>query len=95
MNLRSILVLAGIGSLSIVEAQYGTFSAAAVKAAKTAQLVVVLDDGDSPYNEHAMRGVKGEWRLNNDIDFITASDLGMQPLSADKIYLMKTRRMDR
>ena len=94
MNLRSILVLAGIGSLSIVEAQYGTFSAAAVTAAKTAQLVVVLDDGDSPYNEHAMRGVKGEWRLNNDIDFITVSDLGMQPLSADKIYLMKTRRMD-
>ena len=48
--MRSILS-ASLATLSLIaSAQYGTFDASAVKAAKPATLVVVLDAGDSPYN---------------------------------------------
>ena len=94
MNIRSLLVITSFGSLSLLHAQYGSFDAGAVKSAKALQLVVVLDAGDSPYNRTVMNAVKSEWKLNSASDFITVSDLGMQPISADKVYLMKTRRTD-
>ena len=93
MLLRSLLVTLTAAPL-IALAQYGAFAASAVKAAKALPLVVVLDAGDSPYNRSVMNAVKAEWKFNASVDFITVADLGMQPISADKIYLMKTRRTD-
>ena len=93
MLLRSLLVTLTAAPL-IALAQYGAFAASAVKAAKALPLVVVLDAGDSPYNRTVMNAVKAEWKFNASVDFITVADLGMQPISADKIYLRKTRRTD-
>ncbi len=93
MLLRPLLVTLATAPLT-APAQYGTFDAGAAKAAKAAQLVVVLDQGDSPYNRTIMNAVKAEWKLNASIDFITVGDFGMQPISPDKVYLMKTRRTD-
>lgn len=92
--LRPLLALACLSHLLPLNAQYGTFDAAAAKAAKAVPLVVVLDAGDSPYNRAIMNAVKSEWKLNAATDFITVSDLGMQPISPDKVYLLKTRRTD-
>jgi hypothetical protein len=94
MILRSLPLLAALLVTAQLSAQYGTFDAAAAKAAKATTLVVVLDAGDSPYNRAVMNAVKGEWKLNAGLDFITVADLGMQPISPDKTYLMKTRRTD-
>lgn len=94
MKLRSLLVITGIATHTLLQAQYGSFEAGAVKSAKALQLVVVLDAGDSPYNRTVMNEVKSNWKFNAATDFITVSDLGMQPISADKVYLMKTRRTD-
>ncbi|MBK8225978.1 MAG: hypothetical protein IPK70_02235 [Flavobacteriales bacterium] len=93
MLLRSFLVTLTAAPL-IALAQYGSFAAPAVKAAKALPLVVVLDAGDSPYNRALMNAVKAEWKFNASVDFITVADLGMQPISADRTYLMKTRRTD-
>jgi hypothetical protein len=41
-----------------------------------------------------MNAVKADWKFNAAVDFITVADLGMQPISADKLYLLKTRRVD-
>lgn len=94
MKLLTLPLTAILLNLGTLNAQYGTFDAAAAKAAKAATLVVVLDAGDSPYNRAIMNAVKGEWKLNAATDFITVSDLGMQPISPDKVYLLKTRRTD-
>jgi len=93
--MRSILS-ASLALLSILTAtaQYGTFDPAAVKAAKPATLVVVLDAGDSPYNRTVTNAVKSEWKFNSAYEFVTVAELGMQPLAPEKIYLLKTAKMD-
>lgn len=93
MHLRSIIVTLFAAPL-IAFPQYGSFDASAVKAAKALPLVVVLDAGDSPYNRTVMNAVKADWKFNAAVDFITVADMGMQPISADKVYLLKTRRVD-
>ncbi|MEO8589883.1 MAG: hypothetical protein ABI432_10970 [Flavobacteriales bacterium] len=93
--MRSILP-AAIALLTVISAnaQYGSFSAAAVKAAKPATLVVVLDAGDSPYNRTITNAVKAEWKFNPAYEFITVAELGTQPLSPEKVYLLKTSKVD-
>lgn len=80
--------------VTLAKAQYGTFDAAAVKAAKPTTVHIVLDAGDSPYNRAIMNAVKSEWRFNSSVEFITVADLGMQPIDPAKTYLLKTRRTD-
>jgi len=75
-------------------AQYGAFDAAAVKAAKATTTVVVLDVGDSPYNRTIMNAVKGEWKFTGEHEFVTVADLGSQPISPEKTYLLKTAKTD-
>jgi hypothetical protein len=94
MMLRSLLSLLCLAPLATLHAQYGTFDAAAAKAARTATLVVVFDASDSPYNRALLNAVKSEWKFNASVDFLNVSDLGMQPISPDKVYLLKTRRTD-
>ena len=88
--LTAVTFLASVSSF----AQYGTFTAAAVKAAKPATLVVVLDAGDSPYNRTITNAVKSEWKFNAAYEFVTVAELGTQPLSPEKIYLLKTVKVD-
>ena len=75
-------------------AQYGTVDAKAVTAAKAMTTLVVLDDGDSPYNRAVMDAVKAHWTFTATYDFIHVHDLATAPLAVDKIYLMKTVMTD-
>lgn len=92
--MRILLTLATATLLTASHAQYGSFDASAVNAAKGHTLMVVLDGGNSPYDRAIMEAIKGEWKFNSGFDFINASDLPMQPLAQDKLYLMKVRRTD-
>lgn len=92
--MRSILSASLVSFSLIAGAQYGTFDASAVKAAKPATLVVVLDAGDSPYNRSIMNAVKSEWKFNPAYEFVSVAELGMQPIAADKVYLLKTSKVD-
>lgn len=75
------------------QAQYGTFDAKAVSAAKANTTLVVLDDGDSPYNRTILDAVKAHWKFGS-YDIIRASELATAPLSADRNYLLKTHKVD-
>ncbi|MEZ4738836.1 MAG: hypothetical protein R2818_05625 [Flavobacteriales bacterium] len=92
--MRSIL-LSVISLLTIqATAQYGTFDASAVKAGKSTTLIVVMDAGDSPYNQNLMNAVKGEWKYTAAFDFMTTAEFAAQPISPDRTYLLKTRKTD-
>lgn len=92
--MRSILLTA-ISLLTLqATAQYGTFDASAVKAGKSTTLIVVMDAGDSPYNQNLMNAVKGEWKYTAAFDFMTTAEFAAQPISPDRTYLLKTRKTD-
>lgn len=78
----------------VLHAQYGSFDAGAVKAAKATRTVVVLDAGDSPYNRTMIESVKSNWNFTSDPEFMTAAELAAQPISPDRTYLLKTRKTD-
>ncbi|WKZ65344.1 MAG: hypothetical protein QY325_11280 [Flavobacteriales bacterium] len=92
--MRAYLLYALLSAPIGLMAQYGSFDAAAVKASKATTLTVVLDPGDSPFNRTIMEAVKGNWTLHASLDFITAADLGAQPMTPEKTYLMKTTKVD-
>jgi hypothetical protein len=94
MKMRHLLCLPGLFLSIGLFSQYGTFDAAAVKSAKALTTVVVLDDGDSPYNKAIMNAVKADWKFTGGYDFVKVGDLGSQPVSADKLYLLKTSKVD-
>ena len=71
-------------------AQYGTVEAKAVTTAQALTTLVVLDNGDSPFNRAIMDAVKSHWKFTGSYDFIHVRDLAVAPLAVDKIYLMKT-----
>lgn len=75
-------------------AQYGTFDASAVKAAKATATIVVLDAGDSPYNRTMMNAVKAEWKFTAAYEFVTVAELAAQPIDPSKTYLLKTSKVD-
>lgn len=78
----------------ILQAQYGSFSAPAVKAAKATTTVVVLDGGNTPYDQMITEAVKSDWKFTGAYEFMTIADLGMLPIAADRTYLMKVKRTD-
>lgn len=91
------LLIGSVASLVLATpllAQYGSFDPAAVKAAKGATLIVVLDAGDSPYNRAITDAVKSLWKFSPAFDFVTVPELGAQPIDPTKTYLLKTRRTD-
>jgi hypothetical protein len=75
-------------------AQYGSFDAAALKAAKATTLIVVLDGGNTPYDRAVMEAIKGDWKFNGSYEFLTMADLAMMPVAADKTYLLKVSKVD-
>lgn len=85
-----VLLLASLFSF----AQYGTFDAAAVKAAKATTTIVVLDAGDSPYNRTIMNAVKSDWKFTTGYEFVTTAELATQPIDPAKTYLLKIAKVD-
>ena len=75
-------------------AQYGTFEAAAAKAAKATTTIVVLDAGDSPFNRTIMNAMKSEWKYTAGFEFVTVAELAAQPIDPTKTYLLKTSKVD-
>lgn len=92
--MRTLFSLAFTTTVLMSSAQYGSFDAAAVKAAKSTTTVVVLDMGDSPYNQAIMKAMKSEWKYTGALEFVTVGELAMQPISPDKSYLLKTAKVD-
>lgn len=89
-----LLSLAASLALFSTHAQYGTFDAAAVKAARTTTTVVVLDDGDSPYNRMVMEAVKSHWKFTSEVDYIKVGDLAAMPIDPARIYVLKSIKVD-
>ncbi len=92
--MRSILLAPVLLASASSIAQYGTFDAAAVKAAKGTSTVVVLDAGDSPYNQMMMNAVKSEWKFTGAYEFVTVPELAAQPIDPAKTYLLKIAKVD-
>ena len=92
--MRTLLALASLAVSLNISAQYGTFDPAAVKAAKAGTTVVVLDDGDSPYNRTIMDAVKNQWKFTTEVDFVKVGELAAQPIDPAKNYLLKTVKVD-
>ena len=88
--LLSTVLIVSIPSI----AQYGSFEASAVKAAKATTTIVVLDAGDSPYNRAIMNAVKSEWKYTTGYEFLTVAELAAQPMDPAKTYLLKTAKVD-
>jgi hypothetical protein len=89
-----LLSLAASLALLSTHAQYGTFDAAAVKAARTATTVVVLDDGDSPYNRMVMEAMKSHWKFTSEVDYIKVGELATMPIDPARIYVLKSVKVD-
>ncbi len=92
--MRSLFLLLSLPLTLHLAAQYGSFDASTVKSAKAHTTIVVLDDGDTPYNRGIMNAVKADWKFSGEYDFIKVGDLAMQPIEADKTYLLKTSKVD-
>jgi hypothetical protein len=77
-----------------LNAQYGSFDAAAIKAARNTTTVVVLDGGGTPYDRMITEAIKGDWKFTKEYEFMTMADLAMMPIAPDRTYLMKVSRVD-
>lgn len=76
-------------------AQYGTFEAAVVKDAAARTTLVVLDDGNTSYNQAITNAVKADWKFTGEVDFINLRDLGTRPLDPSMNYLLRIQRSDK
>ncbi|MCB9166746.1 MAG: hypothetical protein H6595_04630 [Flavobacteriales bacterium] len=94
MMTRTTTFLALLATTTLLHAQYGTFDAAFVKDARARTTLVVLDDGDSPYNRAMIDAVKANWKFTGTFDFVHVGDLATQPMSADNLYLLKSAKND-
>lgn len=92
--MRPLLYLALAAAIP-ASAQYGSFDAAALKAASSLTTLVVLDDGNTGYNAAMTNAIKADWKFTSSVDFINTNDLATQPLDPMKIYLMKIKRSDK
>lgn len=92
--MRPFLYLALAAAIP-ASAQYGSFTASAVKAAAANTTLVVLDDGNTGYNAAMTSAIKGDWKFTASADFINTNDLATQPLDPTKNYLMKIKRSDK
>ena len=92
--MRYLLPLLALPLSLDLAAQYGSFDASKVKNAKAHTTIVVLDDGDTPYNRGIMNAVKADWKFSGSYDFLKVGDLAMQPITPDKTYLVKTVKTD-
>ena len=93
MQFRSLTALALLASLTAT-AQYGTFNAANVKAAKGETILVVLDATDTPYNKAIMSAMKSDWKFNQSIEYVPIDAITTAPIAEDKLYLVKTSKVD-
>jgi hypothetical protein len=93
MQFRSLTALVLLVSVTAT-AQYGTFNAATVKAAKSETVLVVLDATDTPYNKAIMNAMKSNWKFNENIEYVNIDAITTAPIAEDKLYLVKTSKVD-
>lgn len=91
--MRSIAFLATLTTFGL-NAQYGSFDAKAVAAAKNNTTLVVLDGANTGYNAAMTTAARADWKFTGSMDFINTNDLATQPMDPAKNYLMKIRRAD-
>jgi hypothetical protein len=95
MSMQRILTSLALATfLLTAQGQYGTFDAPAVKAARSATTVVVLDNGDSPYNRTVMEAMKSHWKFTSEMDFVNVGDLATMPIDPARIYVLKSVKVD-
>jgi hypothetical protein len=92
--MRSLPFLSALALSLPLAAQYGTFDTKLVTAAKGTTTVVLLDQGDSPYNRTLTDAVRAHWKFTGSTDFLPITDLARMPVDPTKTYLVKTRRTD-
>lgn len=93
MQFRSLTAIALITTLTAT-AQYGSFNAATIKASKGATVLVVLDATDTPYNKAIMNAMKNDWKFNENVEFVNMDAIAAAPIAEDKLYLVKTSKVD-
>ena len=91
---RILFSLALATSMLAAQAQYGSFDAATVKAARSATTVVVLDNGDSPFNRMLMEAMKSHWKYTKEVDYVNVGDLATMPMDPARIYVLKSVKVD-
>ncbi len=72
-------------------AQYGTFSKDVVDDFKTTTLSVVLDNGNTEYNEYIKMVMEQSWKMNK-VDFISMADFKIAQIDPKRSFLVKVRR---
>jgi hypothetical protein len=92
MHHCSLLALLLVPALA--SAQYGTFSSAAVKAARPTTTIVVLDGGNTAYDRAITEAVKSNWKGTAGFEFVPVADLALRPITPEQTYLMKVVRVD-
>jgi hypothetical protein len=92
--MRPILFSFFVLGATCAQAQYGSFDTKALAAAKANTTLVVLDDGNTSYNQAITGAIKADWKFTKSFDFINTADLATQPLDPAKNYLMKIVRKD-
>ena len=92
--MRTLLFAPALLLSVTMNAQYGSFNAKAVVAAQANTTLVVLDDGNTSYNQAIMSAVKADWKFTKSFDFINTADLATQPIDPAKNYLIRIKRAD-
>ncbi len=92
--MRHPFTLALLSLPFVASAQYGSFSPAAVKTARTTTMVVVLDGGNTAYDRAITEAVKSNWKGTSNFEFVPAADFAMRPIVPEQTYLMKVVRVD-
>ena len=72
-------------------AQYGTFSKDVVDDFKKTTLSVVLDNGQTEYNEYIQMVMAQAWKMNK-VDFISMSDFKAAQIDTERSFLVKVRK---
>ena len=89
INRSSFLLFFFIPIISL--AQYGTFSKDVVDEFKKSPLSVVLDNGQSEYNDYIHLVMEDAWKLNK-VDFISMADFKMAQFETERSFLVKVKK---
>lgn len=74
-------------------AQYGTFSKEVITEFQNLPLSVVLDNGQTEYNDYIQMVMKDFWTMNK-VDFISMSDFKALQYDEDRAFLIKIKKAD-
>lgn len=90
--LKNLLLLLAVLPY-IATAQYGTFSKDVVAEFQKTPLSVVLDNGQTEYNDYIQMVMQDLWKMNK-VDFISMSDFNALQYDEDRSFLIKIKKAD-